>query len=43
MRRYILYRFKEGDGDVWLIDDLESEQKPLNQETFEKALTSYLR
>jgi hypothetical protein len=46
VRRYVLYRFpKEGGGDVWLIDDYRSEgdPKPLDQQTFEKALMSYLR
>jgi len=26
LRRYVLYRFKEGDGDVWLIDESLVEQ-----------------
>jgi hypothetical protein len=43
LRRYVLYRFQENNHDVWLIDDLESEPKPLDQETFEKALMSYLQ
>lgn len=43
LRRYILYRFQEDGRDVWLIDDLESEAKPLDQEAFEKALMSFLR
>ena len=43
LRRYVLYRFQEGGGDVWLIDDLESGAKPLDQEAFERALMSYLR
>jgi hypothetical protein len=43
LRRYVLYRFRQDDRDVWLIDDLNSEAKPLDQEAFEKALTSYLR
>jgi hypothetical protein len=42
-RRYVLYRFQEDGRDVWLIDDLHSEPKPLNQEIFERALISYLR
>jgi hypothetical protein len=40
LRRYVLYRFPEDGRDVWLIDDLESEPKPLTQDTFEKALMS---
>jgi hypothetical protein len=43
LRRYILYRFQEDSGDVWLIDDLESEVKPLDRDAFERALMSYLR
>lgn len=43
LRRYVLYRFQENSQDLWLIDDLESEPKPLNQEAFESALMSYLR
>lgn len=43
LRRFILYRFCEGNREVWLIDDLESSPQPLDQETFEKALMSYLR
>jgi hypothetical protein len=43
LRRFVLYRFEEGDRDVWLIDDLESEPKPLDQEAFERALASYLQ
>ena len=43
LRRYVLYRFQEDGGDVWLIDDLESGAKPLDQEAFERALMSYLR
>jgi hypothetical protein len=43
LRRYVLYRFQEGSRDVWLIDDLESEPRPLDQEAFERALMSYLR
>lgn len=43
LRRYVLYRFHDGEQEVWLIDDLESEPKPLDQEAFEKALMSYLR
>jgi hypothetical protein len=43
LRRYILYRFREDGRDVWLIDDLNSGPKPLDQEAFEKALMSYLR
>jgi len=42
LRRYVLYRFQEEGGDVWLIDDLQSELKPLDQEQFERALKSYL-
>ena len=43
LRRYILYRFRDGARDVWMIDDLNSEPKPLDQEAFERALMSYLR
>jgi hypothetical protein len=43
LRRYVLYRFQEGGRDVWLIDDLQSEPKPLDQGAFERALMSYLR
>jgi hypothetical protein len=42
-RRYILYRFREADHDLWLIDDLRSPPKPLDQTTFEAALMSYLQ
>lgn len=43
LRRYVLYRSQEDGRDVWFIDDLQSEQKPLDQGTFERALMSYLR
>ncbi|MGH7169435.1 MAG: hypothetical protein ACRELF_06535 [Gemmataceae bacterium] len=43
LRRYVLYRFPEDGRDVWLIDDLDSEPKPLDQEVFERAMMSYLR
>jgi hypothetical protein len=43
LRRYVLYRFPQDGRDLWLIDDLESEPKPLNQEALERALMSYLR
>jgi hypothetical protein len=43
LRRYVLYRFQKDVGDVWVIDDLNSEAKPLDREAFEKALMSYLR
>ena len=43
LRRYVLYRFRDVDGDVWLIDDLDSEPRPLDHEVFERALLSYLR
>jgi hypothetical protein len=62
LRRYVLYRFREGGRDVWLIDGLgragvlpektwpgevqyvpRSEPIPLDQETFERALMSYLQ
>src|SRR5262249_48845183 len=43
LRRYVLYRFREGENEVWLIDDLNSEPKTLDKEAFEKALMSYLR
>ncbi len=42
--RYILYRFrKEGAEDDWVIDDLRSAQKPLDQPGFEEILTRFLR
>jgi len=43
LRRYVLYRLQDDGRDVWVIDDLESGQQPLNQEAFERALMSYLR
>jgi hypothetical protein len=43
LRRYVLYRFRDDSGDVWVIDDLQSEPKPLDKEAFEKALMSYLQ
>jgi hypothetical protein len=44
LRRYVLYRFPQDDAeDLWLIDDLRSEPKPLDQQAFETALMSYLR
>ncbi len=43
VRRYILYRFREGGQDVWMIDDLASQPKPFDREAFEKALMSYLQ
>jgi len=43
LRRYVLYRFQEDGQELWLIDDLESEPKPLDQGAFENALMSYLR
>jgi hypothetical protein len=43
LRRYVLYRFREDDRDVWVIDDLNSGPKPLDQEAFERALMSYFR
>jgi hypothetical protein len=44
IRRYVLYRFpQEGADDVWMFEDLRSEPKPLEQQTFETALMSYFR
>jgi hypothetical protein len=44
IQRYILYRFRrEGAEDEWAIDDLRSEQRPLDRQAFEAALMSYLR
>jgi len=43
LRRYVLYRFQEDGSDVWLIDDLKSGPKPLDQDAFESALMSYLQ
>jgi hypothetical protein len=42
LRRYVLYRFRQDGGDLWLIDDLRSEPKPLTHELLEAALMSYL-
>jgi hypothetical protein len=43
-RRYVLYRFpQDGAEDVWLIDDLGSEPRPLDRQAFEMALLSYIR
>ena len=51
--RYLLYRFKEGDKDVWYIEDphdspwdspwVKPEFKRLNKVEFESALMRYLR
>jgi hypothetical protein len=42
--RYVLYRFPQAGGeDLWMIDDLRSEPRPLDQQAFEEALQSYLR
>ena len=43
LRRYVLYRFQEDGREAWMIDDLESGPKPLDQAAFERALMSYLR
>jgi hypothetical protein len=43
LRRYVLYRFREDGRDSWVIDDYESDPKPLDKEAFERALMSYLR
>ena len=43
LRRYVLYRFRDDGREVWVIDDLHSDSKPLDKEAFEKALMSYLR
>jgi hypothetical protein len=45
LRRYVLYRFREGDHDVWLIEQYIPTSEPglLDQEAFEQALMSYLR
>ncbi|HYT89356.1 MAG TPA: hypothetical protein VEL76_11675 [Gemmataceae bacterium] len=43
LRRYVLYRFRDDGRDVWLIDDLKSEAKPLDKDAFERVLMSYLR
>ena len=56
LKRYVLYRLREGDQDVWVVDapengyDVEtswyipmSQTNLLTQESFEKALMSYLR
>jgi hypothetical protein len=43
VRRYVLYRLPDADQDTCYIDDLRSDPKPLDQQTFEAALMSYLR
>ncbi len=43
LRRFVLYRFRNGDRDEWVIDDLHEGAKPLDKEAFEKALMSYLQ
>jgi len=43
LRRYVLFRFRDGDRDVWLIEDADSKSKPFDHEAFEAALLSYLR
>jgi hypothetical protein len=45
LRRFVLYRFAEGDRDVWVIDGLSDADvpRPFDQEAFEKALMSYIR
>ena len=43
-RRYVLLRFpQQGADELWLIDDLGSGPRPLDQKTFEQALMSYLQ
>jgi len=43
VRRYVLHRFRQDGGDLWMIDDLRSEPKPFDQQAFEAALKSYLQ
>ena len=43
LRSYVLYRFRDDSRELWVIDDLHSEPKPLDKEAFEQALMSYLQ
>ena len=43
VRRFILYRFRVEDGDLWMMDDQKNPLCVLDQATFETALMSYLR
>ena len=44
VRRYILYRFTKNNVDNWFIEGPDAGAlKPLNQEAFEAALTSYFK
>lgn len=43
LHRHILYRLPGDNGGKWVIDDLQSAPKPLDQDNFEQALMRYLR
>ncbi|MBY0521987.1 MAG: hypothetical protein K2R98_01225 [Gemmataceae bacterium] len=43
VHRYVLYRFQDNGRELWMINDLQSESKLLDQAAFENALMSYLR
>jgi hypothetical protein len=45
LRRFVLYRFGEGQNEQWLIDDTatKSELQPLTAERFESALMGYFQ
>lgn len=43
VRRYILYRFRGEDGDLWLMDDQKTPLRVFDQPAFEAALKSYLQ
>lgn len=43
LKRFALYRFKDGGHDSWMMSDLETEAVPLDQAAFEKAIMSFLR
>lgn len=45
IRRYVLYRFAEGENEEWFMDDTaaNSELQPLDKDRFESALLSYFQ
>lgn len=45
IRRYVLYRFRQGADECWFIDDvaLNGEMQPLTASCFEAALMSYFK
>lgn len=43
VRRFILYRFRGEDGDIWMVDDQKQPVRLLDQVAFEAALMTYLR